>query len=55
MKCCTIPEDGRASKGGHKISKGSGTDSKLAKAAHKCKGKHGTKFRTCVKTTIKKL
>ena len=58
MKCCTLPEGGRESKVGkvsHKMSKGSGTGSKLAKAAHKCKGKHGDKFKKCVKTTIRKL
>jgi len=56
MKCCIIPEGeskGHIKRG--KMTKGSGTGSKLAKAAHKCKGKKKDAFRKCVKAKIKKL
>jgi hypothetical protein len=55
MKCCTLPENRDKVKGKHKISKGSGTGSKLAKAAHACKGKKKVAFKKCVKAKIKKL
>lgn len=62
MKCCTLPSGEihkskvtKVHKDKSEMHKGSGTGSKLARAAHKCKGKHGVKFRKCVKAKIKKL
>lgn len=63
---CKVISDGKHVKHGKrakrshivKSGKGQGTGSKLAKAAHLCKGitgRHGDSFRKCVKAKIKKL
>jgi len=52
MQCCTLPDRGV----GHVKSKLHGKRKKvtaLGKAVKACKGKHGTKYKKCVKKQMK--
>ncbi|MFA4871395.1 MAG: hypothetical protein WC623_24565 [Pedobacter sp.] len=57
LSCQVISGGGETSSGkkGMHRSRGSGTGSPLAKAAHACKGKKGTTFKKCIKVKIRKF
>ncbi len=57
LDCKVVPEGSKIKSEKNKkgkVTKGRGTGSKLAKAAHKCKGKHGKVYKTCFRAAMKK-